>query len=64
MNPYQHALQRMSEMDESGLDARKELKDTRDARDEARQKSHEDDGLSRLPYNSRPDFLGERWKMS
>lgn len=64
MNPYGNALKRISEMDDRNSDVRKELKDTRDARDEARQKKTNEDGMTRLPYTSHPDFLGERWKLS
>jgi hypothetical protein len=61
MNPYYSALQRINQMDDRDPEARKELKEIREGRDEARQKASEDQGM-KLPYTSRPDFIGERWK--
>jgi hypothetical protein len=61
MNAYQEAIQRLASREECDIDVLKELRATRNTREEVRPRSHED-WMSKLPYSSKPDFLGERWK--
>ena len=61
MNPYKAALERLQDMYGFDLDALVELKQSKGARDSARDRSGKQDEAVALPYVSRPEFIGERW---
>lgn len=63
MNHYQTAIERIATMDHHEADVLKVLSDTRDARQQVRSRQEHDSNLLKLPYASRPNFLGEQWKI-
>lgn len=63
-NRHEEALRSIRRMADDLGDLSQELDATSCIREVTRDIAKEDNsGLYRLPYTSRPDFIGDRWKM-
>lgn len=62
MNRYMQQLQQLEDSEQMDAGLRKELRDSRSARREASSDEEVSKELARLPYNNRPDYIGERWR--
>jgi hypothetical protein len=62
MNLNINEIRTVTGRDQLRPDVSKELDETRQLRESVREKPANVDGAARLPYSSRPAFLGTRWK--